>query len=195
MRNGPGRRSLNLQTQNLARGIVMATSGAQFPMSSGLHGGVPPMGPPHARVDDGIATEPAPLARETPGALGQVDGPPMDQPGPLLVLIGAVGLALVAAPFALGIMLQAQPEAPAGAVNVSPAAQQPIRNEEGEPLPIQPGEPAEDELILDAPTAAAQRQPVELAAPPTTPPAASLDAETLPDAARSGEPSTRPRAD
>jgi hypothetical protein len=120
-----------------------------------------------------------------------VDEPPtpaMDQPGVILALIGAAGLVVIAGAFFLGatVSLGLQPEAPAGAVNISPGAQQPTRNAEGELLPVQPGEPEEKEPVINA-------TPPQHVAPPTDPAVSPTTAPPdMPDAAKRGEPTTHP---
>ena len=71
----------------------------------------------------------------------------------------AKGRAHVDHAFYIGATTASQPAAPPGAVNVSPAAEQPARDEEGNPLPVQPGEPEENQPVLNAPTAQAPAQP------------------------------------
>jgi hypothetical protein len=89
----------------------------------------------------------------------------MEQPGPVLAVIGAAGLLVIGGAFYLGAMaaMEQEPAAPPGAVNVSPAADQPVKDEEGEPLPVQPGEPEENQPVVNAPpagsSAAAPAQP------------------------------------
>ena len=115
---------------------------------------------------------------------------PMEQPGPVLAVIGVVGLILIGGAFYLGAAtaLQQQPEAPAGAVNISPAAQQPTRNAEGEVLPVQPGEPEENQPIINAPDPGSP-QALDPTIPTATAPAG------LPEAAKGGEPGTTPAAE
>jgi hypothetical protein len=86
--------------------------------------------------------ERAPPRAEAPAEHAHTaDGSAMDQPGPVLAMIAAAGLLVVAGAFVFAVMLATQPEAPVGAVNVSPAAQQPIMNEEGELLPVSRANP------------------------------------------------------
>lgn len=175
----------------------------------GTHSPGPPTGPPHSGIDRGnlppqVITDDSALDDDTAPprpvdartqAMRQADGPPMEAPGPVVALIGLVGLGMVAGAFGFAFILMSQPEAPPGAINVSPAAQQPIRDQQGEPLPVQPGEPEEGEPLVNAPpspTGEAPSAPVQ-AAPPSTPPGAT-DPQALPDAARSGAPTTTPPA-
>lgn len=91
----------------------------------------------------------------------------MEQPGPVLAVIAAAGLLTIGGAFFLSYLAATEPQQPPGAVNTSPAAQQPAKDETGEPLPVQPGEPEENEPILNAPPSgsSAQTPPLEAGTP------------------------------
>lgn len=155
-------------------------------------GGAPPVVLPDALDDDSVLALDSVEGRDLPAH--RHDGPPMEPPRPVLALLGLAGLGMVIAPFVFVFLLISQPESPPGAVNISPAAQQPIRNAQGELLPVQPGEPEEGEALVNvppSPTGEAQPDAVE-AAPPSTPPVPTQ--QTLPDRARGEVPTTTPPA-
>ena len=86
---------------------------------------------------------------------------PMQQPTPVLVAISAVALAAIGGAFYLGYVAQTTPAPPPGAVNVSPAAQQPAKDAEGDPLPVQPGEPEENQPVVNAPAPGSAQAPAQ----------------------------------
>lgn len=178
----------------------MAHPGTQVPSAGSPHtaagidsrGGAPPVVMPDALDDDSVLALGSLEARDLPAQ--RHDGPPLDAPRPVLALLGLVGLGMVIAPFVFVFLLMSQPESPPGAVNISPAAQQPIRDAQGELLPVQPGEPEEGEALVNvppSPTGEAQPDAVD-AAPPRTPPVPTQ--QTLPDRARGEVPTTTPPA-
>jgi hypothetical protein len=77
----------------------------------------------------------------------------MDQPGPVLVVISVVALAAIGGAFYISYVAATEPPAPPGVVGAAPAAQQPVKYAEGNLLPVQPGEPEENEPVLNAPPA------------------------------------------
>jgi hypothetical protein len=77
----------------------------------------------------------------------------MDQPGPVLVVISAVALAAIGGAFYVSYVAATEPAPPPGAVGTTPAAQQPAKDAEGNLLPVQPGEPEENQPVVNAPPA------------------------------------------
>ena len=90
---------------------------------------------------------------------------PMEQPGPVFAVIGAAALVAIGAAFYVGYVAATEPAPPPGAVNVSPAAEQPAKDEEGELLPVQPGEPEENQPVVNAPPGSSAQAPTK----PVTP--------------------------
>jgi hypothetical protein len=82
----------------------------------------------------------------------------MEQPGPVLIVISAVALAAIAGAFYVGYVAETEPPAPPGAVTTDPAAQQPAKDAEGNPLPVQPGAPEEGQPVVNAPAAGSSAQ-------------------------------------
>jgi hypothetical protein len=78
---------------------------------------------------------------------------PMEVPRPVLTLIAAAGLIGIAGMSYVGYVVSNMPPVPPGVVSASPAAQQPAKDEQGEPLPVQPGEPEENQPVVNAPPA------------------------------------------
>ena len=78
---------------------------------------------------------------------------PMEQPTPVLIVISALALAAIGGALYVSYVAATEPAAPPGAVNVSPAAQQPAKDAQGNPLPVQPGERQENQPVVIAPPA------------------------------------------
>ena len=82
----------------------------------------------------------------------------MEQPGPVLVVISAVALAAIGGAFYVSYVAATEPPVPPGVVNATPAAQQPAKDAQGNPLPVQPGEPEENQPLVNAPPAGSSAQ-------------------------------------
>ena len=78
---------------------------------------------------------------------------PMEQPGPVLVVISAVALAAIGGALYVSYVAATEPPQPPGVVSASPAAQQPAKDGEGNALPVQPGETEENQPAVNAPPA------------------------------------------
>jgi hypothetical protein len=83
---------------------------------------------------------------------------PLEQPTPVLIVISAVALAAIGGAFYVSWVAAHEPSLPPGAVNVSPAAQQPAKDAQGNPLPVQPGEPEEGQPVANAPAPGSSAQ-------------------------------------
>jgi hypothetical protein len=83
---------------------------------------------------------------------------PMEQPGPVLAVISVVALAAIGGALYVSWVAATEPPQPPGVVNASPAAQQPAKDAEGNPLPVQPGEPEENQPVVNAPPAGSGAQ-------------------------------------
>lgn len=80
----------------------------------------------------------------------------MEQPTAILVVISAVALAAIGGAFYVSYVAATEPPVPPGVVNAAPAAQQPAKEEQGNPLPVQPG--AENQPVVNAPAAGSSAQ-------------------------------------
>jgi hypothetical protein len=75
----------------------------------------------------------------------------MDQPGPVLIVISLIALAAIGGAFYVSYVAATEPPAPPGVVATTPATQQPVKDAEGNLLPVQPGEPQENQPVVNAP--------------------------------------------
>ena len=82
----------------------------------------------------------------------------MEQPGPVLVVIGCAALVAIGGAFYVGAVAASMPPVPPGVVSATPAAQQPAKDAEGNRLPVQPGEPEENQPVANAPAPGSSAQ-------------------------------------